>query len=121
MTWCDADHRFYGDHWVITAYNGTVYNVQVILWGPRRPKYYRRLLLPLTTCYYFYNTYDIDQRHFGVDAGMLSSPQITNRGRVEIGAGAYTATLYVMVNIVKGGGRAGATPHPLQPRLFFPS
>jgi hypothetical protein len=36
-------------------------------------------------CCYFYNTYDIDQRHFGVDAGMQSSPQTTYWSRVEIG------------------------------------
>ncbi len=48
------------------------------------------------------------------------------KGRDEIGgvylsafsAGTYTATLYMMVNRVKGGGRA---PHPHQPRLIFPS
>jgi hypothetical protein len=34
-------------------------------------------------------------------------------------AGAYTATLLVMVNVVKGGGRA--TPHPHQPGLILPS
>jgi hypothetical protein len=34
-------------------------------------------------------------------------------------AGAYTATLLVMVNVVKGGGRA--PPHPQQPGLILPS
>jgi hypothetical protein len=70
------------------------------------------------------------QRYFGVDAGMQSSPQITKRDRIEIGvvynvyalsAGAHTTTLYVMVDIVRGDGRAGATPHPLQPGQIFPS
>ncbi len=36
-----------------------------------------------------------------------------------LSAGVYTATLYVMVNIMKGGGRAPPTPH--KPRLIFPS
>jgi hypothetical protein len=31
-----------------------------------------------------------------------------------VSAGAYTATLYVMVNIVKGGRRAPPTPYPHQ-------
>jgi hypothetical protein len=35
-----------------------------------------------------------------------------------LSAGVYTTTLYVMVNIVKGGGRAPPTPH--KPRLNFP-
>jgi hypothetical protein len=48
-----------------------------------------------------------------------STEQCTERVRDEIGgvytvyalsAGAYTATLYVMVNIVKGGGRAPSLP-----------
>jgi hypothetical protein len=34
-----------------------------------------------------------------------------------LSAGAYTATLFVMVDIVKGGVRA--PPHPHQPGLFF--
>ncbi len=34
-------------------------------------------------------------------------------------AGAYTATLLVMVNVMKGGGRAH--PHPHQPGLILPS
>ncbi len=32
-------------------------------------------------------------------------------------AGAYTATLLVMVNVMRGGGRAPCTPHPHQPGL----
>jgi hypothetical protein len=43
-----------------------------------------------------------------------------NRVSVSVhSAGAYTATLYVMVTIVKGGGRAPPPPH--QPWLIFPS
>jgi hypothetical protein len=42
------------------------------------------------------------------------------RGSVSaLSARAYTATIYVMVNRVKGGGRA--TPPPHQPGLIFPS
>ncbi len=38
-----------------------------------------------------------------------------------LSAGACTATLYVMVIVQRGGGRACATPHPHQPGLIFPS
>jgi hypothetical protein len=34
-------------------------------------------------------------------------------------AGAYTATLLVMVNVMKGGGRA--PPHPHQPGIILPT
>ncbi len=55
-------------------------------------------------------------------------PQSTYRGRDEIGGsesalsvGAFTITLYVMVDGVKGGGRTPSPPpHPHQPGLIFP-
>ncbi len=40
----------------------------------------------------------------------LRNTEYICRGRVEIGAGAHTTTLYVMVDIVKGGGRAPSPP-----------
>jgi hypothetical protein len=56
-----------------------------------------------------------------------SYPQRTHIGRDEIGwvylpiqPEPHTATLYVMVTVVKGGGRA-CTHHPRQPGLIFPS
>ncbi len=61
-------------------------------------------------------------------AWFISTEYSAYRGRDEIYtvsglyAGAHTAILYVMVNIVLGGGRAlHSTSHPRQPGLIFPS
>ncbi len=56
--------------------------------------------------------------------GLCIGPQSTYRDRVEKGcfylsAGAYTTTLYVMVDIVKGGGRAPPTSPPESEFMTF--
>jgi hypothetical protein len=45
------------------------------------------------------------------------------KGRVRaiVSAGAYTATLYFVVNVVKRGWACTPRPHPQQPELIFPS
>jgi hypothetical protein len=72
------------------------------------------IILPYMEAYY-HKYFLHDQFSVEWGGGGQSKPQNTYRGRVEIGgvylpskleSGEYPTTLYVMVDIVKGGGRA---------------
>ncbi len=86
---------------------------------PLKPPLFFHFTLPLTANFQKREGEESQPqgRGRGVKAADSVIPQSRYRGREEIGgvcvptlsARAYTATLYVMVNIVKGDGRAPAT------------
>jgi hypothetical protein len=124
-SWGDTS-SFIGPNFLLNLVQRTVFLSMEHQLGPlpyRSAEYKQpNMLLPIWRSFHHFNF----NPAIGSNASFENTlPQSTYRGRDEnkrsvsdLAAGAHTATLYVMVTRVKGGGGA---PHPQQPGLNFPS